>query len=113
MAGSFPVTTPVTGAIAYTNPDGTSGAPVGVPVWSFDNPAVWNPTVSTDGLSASGAVLSIGSCNVTVVAQGDATAGVDVVTLTGTLTGTAEEISGGTLTFTSAAAPAPAAARRR
>lgn len=110
MAGAFQVGVVVSATLAFTDPDGTAGKPVGVPAWSFDNPAVWAPTVSADGLSASGPVLSVGACNVTVVAQGDPVAGTDVVTLTGQLVGQAEEISGGTITF--AAASAPSTSRR-
>ena len=101
MSGKFLVGKLVTAAVAYTNPDGTAGAPAAPPTWSFDNPGVWDPTVAADGLSASGSVLAAGDCNVTVVAEGDPTPGVDTVTLKGTLTG-AEEISGGQMTFTAA-----------
>jgi hypothetical protein len=99
MAGTFLVGKTVTAKLAYLNPDGTAGAPVGVPTWAFDNAAVWAPTVAADGMSAAGNVLAVGACVVTVTAEGDATPGVDTVTLTGTLTG-AVEISGGSLTFT-------------
>ena len=98
MAGSFLVGKTVTATLAFTNPDGTAGQPVGAPTWAFDNPSVWNPTVAADGMSAAGAVLATGACVVTVKAEGDATPGADTVTLTGTLTGV-EEISSGTINF--------------
>lgn len=101
MAGTFLVGKNVTATLAFTNPDGTAGTPASAPTWAFDNPTVWNPTVAADGMSAAGPVLAVGACVVTVKAEGDATPGVDTVTLTGTLTGV-EEISAGTLTFTAA-----------
>lgn len=114
MSSAFNVGTNVIATLAFTNPDGSVGKPASPPTWSNDNPAVWNPTVAADGMSAQGPVLAAGNCDVQVVAEGDALAGKDTVTLTGTLTGNApaEEISGGTLTF-AADAGAPAASRRR
>lgn len=104
MSKTAPVGTVITAHAEFTKPDGTDGKVFGVPVWKSVNPTIWDPntapgSVSADGLTASGPVLAVGDTDVSVTGEGDAAAGVDTVVITGHVTGTDVEVSGGKINF--------------
>jgi len=99
MAKTAPVGTVITAHAEFTKPDGTDGKVFGIPVWAASDPSIWNPVASADGLSASGPVLGVGETDVTCTGEGDTQPGVDTVVITGHVTGTDVEVSGGKINF--------------
>jgi hypothetical protein len=84
--------------VVYDDKAGTAVAVDSVPAWTVDLPNVASIAPAADGMSAVVTALAVGVATVTVVAEGDPTAGVDTITLSGTVT-VVDEASGGTLTF--------------
>lgn len=87
---------------SFTNPDGTVGNVVGIPVWTSDNPAVCDPAgpdrvISADGLTVNAPVKAVGVANITCDGQGDPVVGADDVKLVAIVTGIVQEISGGAI----------------
>lgn len=87
-----------TGTVTYQDSAGANVAVASVPVWSVDNAAVATVAAAADGMSAVVTAVSAGTANITVVAEGDPTPGVDTITLSGAIT-VVDEASGGTLVF--------------
>lgn len=88
-----------TASVTYTNKEGGAAPIVGVPTWSASPDGIVSLAPAADGLSAVVTPVALGQATITVVAEGDETAGVDTITLTGDVTVAAEEATGGTLAF--------------
>ena len=87
-----------TATVTYQDPAGTTVPVSGAPTWSVDNNAVATVVPAADGMSAVVTGVAVGTATVTVKAEGDPVAGVDTITLEGTVS-VVDEASTGTLTF--------------
>ena len=87
-----------TTTVTYQDKAGSNVPVVGAPTWAVDNSAIATVVPAADGLSAVVTGVAVGTATVTVTAEGDATPGVDTITLTGTVN-VVDEATGGTLIF--------------
>lgn len=88
-----------TASVAYVDAEGDPATVIGAPTWAASPDGIVSLSPAGDGLSASISAVAVGDVVITVTAEGDETAGVDTITLTGNLTVAGEEATGGTLTF--------------
>lgn len=88
-----------TATLAFKDAKGNAATPAAPPVWSTDTSGVVNLTVAADGMSAQIAPAGVGTTNINVVAEGDATPGVDTLHLTGSVQVTPAEIATGEIDF--------------
>ena len=88
-----------TASVSYQDKEGDTVPVVGVPAWSAMPDGIVTLAPAADGMSAVVTPVAIGNATITVVAEGDETAGVDTITLTGDVSVAAEEAAGGKLTF--------------
>ena len=93
-------TTPPPSSVSYTDKAGVAvSLPAGsIPAWSSDNTAVATVLADPTGLKAQLTPVGAGTCNITVVAEGDPTPGVDTITLSAPLS-VVDEATGGVLTL--------------
>jgi uncharacterized protein YjdB len=89
-----------TATVAYTDKAGNAvSLPAGnVPAWTVDDETIATVAPAADGMTAVVTAVAVGTANITVVAEGDASPGVDTITLSGQVS-VVDEASGGTLTF--------------
>ncbi len=88
-----------TASVTYQDKEGDDVPVVGAPKWSAAPDGLVTLAPAEDGMSCVVTPVAVGDVTITVVAEGDETAGVDTITLTGDVTVAAEEASGGKLVF--------------
>lgn len=88
-----------TATLAFKDAKGNPAVPASPPAWSTTVDGIITLAVAGDGLSAQIAPAGVGATSINVVAEGDATAGVDTIQLSGDVQVTAAEIATGEIDF--------------
>ena len=86
-------------SLVFKDAKGNAANPAAPPQWSVTQEGIVNMSVAEDGMSASFSPVAVGDVTVNVIAEGDATPGVDTVQLSGDISVVAAEIATGELSF--------------
>lgn len=85
--------------LGFKDKAGNAASPASPPVWTMTVAGVVSLDVAADGLSAVVKPVGVGSTEIDVVAEGDATPGVNTLHLAGTVQVVAAEIATGEIDF--------------
>jgi hypothetical protein len=91
--------TSVSASLVFKDKKGNVTAPAAPPAWSLSADGIVTMTVAADGMSASFAPAAPGDVAVNVVAEGDATPGVDTLHASGDISVLAAEAASVDLSF--------------
>lgn len=89
----------VSATLAFTDKKGNATSPAAPPTWSLSADGIVSMTVAGDGLSAAFAPMAPGDVTVNVVAEGDATPGVDTLHISGDISVLPAEAASAELSF--------------
>lgn len=89
----------ISASLKFVDKAGASASPASPPSWTTGTSGIVSAAVAADGMSAVFTRVGPGSTTVDVIAEGDPTAGVDTVHLTGNLTVLPNEIASGEIDF--------------